>query len=290
MNISDTTEEDFITINHRNIFFRYRAGRSNVYLTFLHGYPTSSLDYVQVIDRIPKEYHVLVHDQLGFGLSDKPLDIDYQISEQADIVCDLYNALNIKELHLIAHDYGTSVATELIARNNKGELKFNIRSVTLCNGSMLIDMSKLRLIQKLLKNKWIGNLVAHLSSESTFQRNMKNIWFDKEKYNKEIMSKHWSLLIRGNGRKVLSKVTRYIDQRYIYYGRWIGGLAESRLPFHILWAENDPVAVKEMAYKLDRIIRNSRLTIIRDCGHYPMMEKEEEWSQHLISFINNLAE
>ena len=154
---------------------------------------------------------------------------------------------------------------------------------------MLIDMSKLRLIQKLLKSKWVGYLVAHLSTENTFQRNMRNIWFDSSTYKADEMKKHWELLIRGNGRKVLSKVTRYINQRYDNYGRWIGGLSESKLPFHILWAANDPVAVVEMATKLDEIIEDSTKTIIPECGHYPMIEKEEIWVSQVLGFIKQIG-
>lgn len=278
-------KEDYLTINGKKVFYRYRNGTSNAFICFLHGYPTSSLDYVGVFEKIPSEFHVLAHDFLGFGQSDKPLDNNYLLSDQADLTLGLYESFGIEHMHLIAHDYGTSVATELIARNNNNELDFNLRSVTLCNGSMLIDMSKLRLIQKLLKSKWVGNLVAYLSSESTFQRNMKNIWFDKSRYKESEMKIHWDLLISKKGKKVLPRITRYIDQRYLNYERWVGGLSKSKLPYHILWAANDPVAVVEMAYRLDEIISDSHLTIIKNCGHYPMIEQEEVWINHVLKFV-----
>ena len=288
MTNSHTLREDFISLKGRNIFYRYRPGTTDIFLSFLHGYPTSSLDYHEILERIPSEYNVIAHDHLGFGRSDKPLDSDYLLFEQADIANDLYAALGVKKLHIVAHDYGTSVATEIIARHNEGLLDYTIHSITLCNGSILIDMSKLRLIQKLLKNKWVGSIVAQLSSEQTFQKNMKNIWFDKRKYVSDDMEAHWKLLISKGGKKVLPIITRYIDQRYVNYKRWVGGLSKSNLPFHILWAENDPVAVVGMAYKLDEIISDSQLTIIKECGHYPMLEKELEWTNHVLSYIKNI--
>lgn len=275
-------------LNGQDIFYRYRSGTSDIFISFLHGYPTSSLDYDHLIRKIPDVYHVLAHDHLGFGQSDKPRSCEYLLSEQADITCELYQILGAEKIHIVAHDYGTSVATEIIARHNEGVIKFDIQSITLCNGSMLIDMAQLRIIQRLLKSKWVGNIVAQLSSESTFQRNMKSIWFDKTTYRESDMHDHWQLLISNGGRKVLSKVTRYIDQRYEHYDRWIGGLKQSDLPFHILWAANDPVAVVDMAYKLNEIIPNSILTIIDECGHYPMIEKEEEWINHMISYIKGI--
>ena len=270
-----------------DIFYRYRRGTSDVFISFLHGYPTSSLDYDHLIGMIPDKYHVLAHDHLGFGRSDKPRNSSYLLFEQADITCALYEELGVRNLHIVAHDYGTSVTTEIIARHNEGSIRFDILSITLCNGSMLIDMAHLRIIQRLLKSKWVGNIVAKLSSESIFQRNMRNIWFDKTAYKKEGMSDHWQLLISDGGRKVLPKVTQYIDQRYTHYDRWIGGLKQSDLPYHILWAANDPVAIVDMAYKLDSIIKLSTLTIIDECGHYPMIEKGDKWLGHLLQFIES---
>ena len=145
------TENIKTEVQGHNIFYRYRPGSSDIYLCFLHGYPTSSLDYAHLIDKIPEEYHVIAHDFLGFGRSDKPTGNEYLLTHQADLSLGLYQFLGTDKVHLIAHDYGTSVATELIARNNEGDKSIDIRSVTLCNGSMLIDMSKLRVIQKLLK-------------------------------------------------------------------------------------------------------------------------------------------
>ena len=78
---------------------------------------------------------------------------------------------------------------------------------------------------------------------------------------------------------VLPKITRYIDQRYSSYDRWIGALKQSQLPFHVLWAKDDPVVIVDMAYKLNSLIQNWEMTVIQDCSHYPMNKKEEKWDK-----------
>lgn len=284
--IDNTIQLREILIHGHSIFYRYRPGSSDVFISFLHGYPTSSLDYVDVIDSIPDEYNVIAHDHLGFGQSDKPLNNDYLFTSQADIACKLYESIGAKRIHIIAHDYGTSVATEIVARHNENLIGFEICSVTLSNGSMLIEMADLRIIQKLLKSKLFGSVVAKLSTASTFHRNMKNIWFDKNLYQKDEMQMHWTLLVSNNGMKVLPQITRYIDQRYTNYDRWIGALKQSELPFHILWANDDPVAVVGMASKLHSMIKNSKLSILYNCGHYPMIEQGRVWIRQAIGFID----
>ena len=285
--INQSYSEHFYSSTYGNIFYRFRKGNSNQWISFLHGYPTSSLDYAEFISEIPEHYNVIAHDHLGFGMSDKPLSNDYLLIDQANIVCELYKYIGAEKVHVVAHDYGTSVATELLARSNANQLSFEILTLTLCNGSMLIDMSKLRLIQKLLKHKWIGPVIARLTSSNTFHRNMRNIWYDKTLYDREEFDQHWQALVSNNGKSVLPKITRYINQRYEHYDRWIGSLSETKKPIHILWAENDPVAVIEMAYKLDTLIDGATINTIKKCGHYPMIEKQGEWLSHVMTFIED---
>lgn len=144
-----------LTINNRKIFV-IDEGNSDKTLVILHGYPTSSFDYYKTLPYLTQQYRVIIHDHLGYGFSDKPLDYSYSLIEQADITLLLWEKLNLKNLTLLAHDYGTSVATEIIARNNQNQLNINIEKLILCNGSMHIELAKLRTIQKLLKNKITG--------------------------------------------------------------------------------------------------------------------------------------
>lgn len=230
----------------------------------------------------------MIPDLLGFGFSDKPKAHDYLLTSQADIVVKIWQHLGIEKAHLVAHNYGTSVATELIARQNEGALKVILLSCTLCNGSMLIDMAELRPIQRLLKHKWIGPLVAQLATKSTFARNMRKIFYDPNKILNTEIEVLWYLLVSNGGRSVLPKITRYIDQRYTHYERWIGALKKTIIPCLILWGDRDPVAVVDMASRLHEEILNSKLSILRDVGHYPMLEAPEQWSLEILQFLKAL--
>src|SRR5690606_10999721 len=80
----------------------------------------------------------------------KHLDYSYSLIEQADVALMLWRQLGITSAHVFAHDYGTSVATELLARWNRGLCAIELRSMTLCNGSVHIKLASLRVVQKLL--------------------------------------------------------------------------------------------------------------------------------------------
>ncbi|MDB4064818.1 alpha/beta hydrolase [Flavobacteriaceae bacterium] len=275
---------EFITVNDRKLFvidtssfFSTEDKVPTETMVVLHGYPTSSYDYYKVLPELSKHYRVIIHDHLGFGFSDKPLDYSYSLLDQADLALQLWQQLGVKKVHLLAHDYGTSVATEIIARNNNHELTIEIEKLTLCNGSMHIELSQLRTIQKLLKNKWLSKYVAKLTTYAIFSKNLRNVYFDKTKVSNNELKDMWMQLEYNEGRKVIHKLSQYINERYTYWNRWIGALKETNLQTNIVWAKNDPVAVPAIARLIATEISNNKLFWIENTGHFPMLENPDEW-------------
>jgi len=278
-----------IKINEQQLFYIDTETKDKPVLLILHGYPSASYDYHAVLSKFSKKFRVIIHDHLGFGFSDKPLNYSYTLVDQAEIILQLWEHLEIQSGHILAHDYGTSIATEILARVSEGYRKIKFKSVTLTNGSVHIELAQLRTIQKLLKNPTIGPLVANLSTKRLFVRNMRNLWFDKQKVNDAELDDLWKLLTMNNGKKVLSKITRYIDERYKNRDRWIGAWSSTRIPAHVLWAKNDPVAVSAIAKALFEDNPNARLTMLDNLGHYPMLEDPERWTKAAIEFYDLLV-
>ena len=270
---------NFIQVNNNRLFVIDTDNDSNKTqksMVILHGYPTSSFDYYKIVPEISKHYRVIIHDHLGFGFSDKPKDVDYSLVKQADIALDLWRQLDLKNIHLVAHDYGTSVATEIIARYNANELDIKIEKLILTNGSIHIELSQLRTIQKLLKHKFLGKYVAKLTNFLIFKKNMKNIYFDTSKVTDNELKEMWKLIELNGGRKVIHKLTQYINERYLHWNRWIGALKETQISTKIIWAKNDPIAVPAIAKLLTKEIPNNTLYWIEKTGHFLMLENPKE--------------
>ncbi|MFK8011906.1 MAG: alpha/beta fold hydrolase [Marinicellaceae bacterium] len=282
---------NMINVNGRNLFV-YDSNSTNQdnkhTLLILHGYPTCSYDYYKALPFLTEKFRVIIHDHLGFGYSDKPKDFSYSLLEQAQFAIKLWNKLGIEQAYLLAHDYGTSVATEILALENEGKLtsiKFN--SVTLCNGSVHIELAQLRLIQKLLLNKYTGPIIGRLSNKNTLKRNLKNIYFNKEKIDQHEIDSIWQMMVHNDGKKIIHKTTQYIKQRYIYWDRWIGAIKSTDLRLNILWAKNDPIAVLKIAELLYQESKNSYLKTLDNLGHIPMLEDPETWSEAVIKIIHS---
>lgn len=255
-------------------------------LVILHGYPTSSHDYYRVLDTLAERYRVIVHDHLGFGLSDKPRDYSYALFEQADVALQLWQRLGVQSAHVFAHDYGTSIATELLARWNRGFRPVHLQSMTLCNGSVHIELAKLRVIQKLLRSKTFGPLVARLSTQRTFNRTMRQIWHDPSTLPQADLDAMWEMLVHDGGRAVLPKISQYLRDRVLFWHRWIGALQQSQLPLQFLWGSEDPIVGGDIAQVHHAEAPGSLLTILDGVGHYPMLEAPERWTEALIELVS----
>ena len=194
-------------------------------------------------------------------------------------------SIGFRKVNLVAHDYGTSVATEIIARYNLNYLPIQLNSVTLGNGSMLIEMAKLLVTQKILRTSFWGPILAKFTSKAFFMYNFKKLWYDKSKINLEELNVLWEMLIHNNGRKVLPLISRYTFERSKFWHRWIGGLEKTDQHIHILWANKDPIAIYEMAKVLQEKIPNNTLTTIENVGHYPMLEAPEKYAEEVMKGI-----
>lgn len=270
----------------RQVFVRTDGPADAPWLLILHGFPSSSLDFRHVLPRLAERYRVAVHDHPGFGLSDKPRDYSYSLLEQADAALSTWRALGISRAHLLAHDYGTSVATELLARRERGLLPIDLDSVTLTNGSVHIELAQLSLSQRLLRSKAIGPTFAKLANKAFFSRRIRNIL--AQPVAAEEIELMWAALERAGGRAALPAISQYLGERTRFWHRWIGALTRLDRPAHVLWGRRDPIAVPAIAERLAAEIPGARLTWLDDLGHYPMLEAPDRWADAVLAFLDGV--
>src|SRR3954454_18786357 len=194
----------FAEIGGHQIFVRERAGDAGQPpLLFLHGYPSSSYDWRHAFDGLDG-HRLLVFDFLGFGLSDKPRDHVYALQAQADIVEAVAERFAGEPVVLVSHDMGSSVATELLARDIDGTLSFTLRSALLFNASLVRERASLLWGQKLLLSR-LGPIAARLTNESGFRRQFAGIFSESHPLSPEEAADQWSLLACRDGHRLMDR-------------------------------------------------------------------------------------
>lgn len=254
-------------------------------VVLLHGFPTSSYDWHPVLDALSARHRVLTLDLPGYGLSSKPALYSYSLLEQADALLGALAAKGVEEAHLVAHDMGTTVACELLARREQGALPLKLRSLTLMNGSVHIEMAKLTPSQHMLRRPLLGQLFVRLSSRPVFKLQFRRLFGQPDAVSDAELDNLWALLRYRDGHLRLPRTVRYIEERYARMDRWIPPLGRLDVPSLVLWGQRDPVAVYAIAERLARELPGSRLRSFAQLGHYPQLEDPVAVRDALLDFL-----
>jgi pimeloyl-ACP methyl ester carboxylesterase len=258
---------ELVELDGRRIFIRRVPGEGTP-LLFLHGYPSSSYDWRDVLALLPSRQRLTL-DFLGFGLSDKPRDHVYSLKGQADLVERLVDG---RRVALIAHDMGTSVATELLARDVDGKLPFELASVLLFNGSIVLEAASLTVSQKILRSRF-GALAARLSNERSFALQFKRIFAPEHPLSPAEAADQWSLLAYNDGHRIIDKLTYYLHERVTYAPRWHGALRGWPGELSLAWAGRDPVCTEAVLQAVLALRPRAPLTRWPSLGHYPQIDE-----------------
>jgi pimeloyl-ACP methyl ester carboxylesterase len=244
------------------------AGRT---LLLLHGYPSSSFDWRPAFGMLPGR-RVIAFDFLGFGLSDKPRDHLYSLSGQADIAEAIAGRLARGPVVLVAHDMGSSVATELLARDIEGRLGLELASALIFNASLVRERASLLWGQRLLLSR-LGPLAARLTSEFGFRRQFGGIFSRGHPLSDEEAADQWSLLAHKGGHRLLQRLIYYNHERVGTPGqRWHAALRDWPGRLELAWAERDPICTEAVLQAVLSLRPHAELTRLPGLGHYPQIE------------------
>ena len=240
-------------------------------LLLLHGFPSSSYDWRLLLE-LETEHAVLAPDFLGFGLSEKPRDHEYTLHWQADLVEELVRrADHDGKVFFVAHDMGTSVANELMARDIEGALEMDLVGGLLLNGSMVQGAASPTLGQRILRSS-VGGLFSRLSSERFFRQQFGSIFSPNHPLTREEAEDQWELICAGGGRTINHKTIAYMEERFKHADRWHGAIGDWQKPLSVAWGMLDPVATEQVLDAVIALRPSAPVTRFEDLGHYPQVE------------------
>jgi pimeloyl-ACP methyl ester carboxylesterase len=243
-------------------------------ILFIHGFPSAAWDWHFQWKHLAGPHRLLCLDLLGFGLSDKPTEHQYSLLEQADIVQALLSQLGVKQYHILAHDYGDSVAQELLSRQEAIDNEAKIQSICFLNGGLFASHHRPLFTQKLLKSR-LGGLASHFMNKASLARGFNKIFAANSQPNDHEIDTLWQLLEHNNGKRVLPKLLSYLDERKQHGKRWVESMISTVVPLYFINGVHDPISGQHMLDHYIDIIPHPRTTAL-DVGHYPQLEAPEK--------------
>lgn len=239
-------------------------------LVLIHGFPTASWDWAKLWPALAARHRVLALDLLGYGWSAKPRAFAYSVRAQADLVEAFLAAHGVTTYGLLAHDYGDTVAQELLARQRDGARPTTITRACLLNGGVFPETHRPVVAQRLLASPF-GDFFARRIGYTGFASGMRRIWGTQPPTPDELGAM-WQLVTASDGRAVLPKLLGYMDERRRYRERWVGAIVHAEIPIRLIAGLVDPVSGAHMVARYRELIPHPDVVELPGVGHYPQVE------------------
>ena len=271
------------------IFVRRAGDPAAAPLLLVHGFPSASWDWAALWPALVARYRVHALDLIGFGFSAKPRRYDYSLLDQASL-CEAYlRSEGVREYHVLAHDYGDSVAQELLARQREAGDRPRLRSIAFLNGGLFPETHRPVLLQKLLLSP-IGPLVARLASRDSLAASLRRVFGPDTPPSEELVDGFWELLRHEDGQGVMHRLVRYIPERRRQRERWLQAMQATRLPLKLVDGGFDPVSGAHMATRYRELVPRADVTELPRIGHYPQVEAPEAVLSAYLAFRATMEE
>lgn len=270
---------DLLFNRHR---IRYWEAGQGEPLLLIHGFPTAAWDWHYLWQPLAERYRVIACDMLGFGDSDKPRGHDYRLLEQADLQQALVHHLGIDgPVHLLAHDYGDSVAQELLARHYEGRAR--IASCVFLNGGLFPETHRPVLVQKLLLSP-LGPMIGRGFSRAKLGANFGKVFGPATQPSAAELDDFWSLVAAHDGPAVMHRLIRYIPERREQRDRWVAAMQKGGVPLRVIDGAVDPISGAHMVARYRELIPEPDTVLLEHIGHYPQTEAPSQVLQHYLAF------
>jgi pimeloyl-ACP methyl ester carboxylesterase len=278
------------TYVHRGHEIFYRDEGDGPPLVLIHGFPTASWDWNRIWPALRARFRVVAPDLIGFGFSAKPAGYPYSIFDQAQLVVDLVNSLGIRSAHVLAHDYGDTVAQELLARDSEGAIAgrpfLEIASMCFLNGGLFPETHRARPVQKLLAMPVVGALLSRLSNRKRFAVEFARVFGSRTQPSRQEMDEFWHLVRLRDGHRRSHELIHYMEERRKYRERWVGALVHTRVPLRVIDGPADPVSGRHMAERYRELVPRPDVVILDDAiGHYPQVEAPQAVLEYYLAFL-----
>lgn len=271
----------------------YRAEGSGPYLLAIHGYPFNSWDWSLIWPAITQRFSVIAPDMIGMGFSDKPRAYGYSVGDHADMHEALLAHLGVEHAHILAHDLGDSVGQELLARSQFGQQSYGswrIDSVTWLNGGLFNEAYTPRAMQKIMSRTPLGDIMSPLQggalSRKLLEPTLNEMFGPDTKPSAAMMEQFHQILDYNDGKRVLHKVGRFLDDRVRHRNRWVRAMRETAVPMRLIDGPVDPNSGAHMAARYREVIPDADVVMLADgIGHWPQLEAPDAVLAHFLEFV-----
>ncbi|MBT5705175.1 MAG: alpha/beta hydrolase [Verrucomicrobia bacterium] len=261
-----------IKIEGQEIFYREAGDRDHPTVLLLHGFPTSSHMFRNLIPELAEQYHVVAPDYPGFGQSSMPSvdEFEYTFDHLSDIIEQFTAKKGLKRYSLYLMDYGAPIGFRLAVKHPE-----RIDSLIIQNGNAYEE--GLREFWKPIKAYWKNRTPENGDALRAFFKIEATKWQytagvrDETVISPDTWTHDQYLLDREGNNEIQLALFYSYGSNPPLYPEWQSYLREHQPPTLITWGKNDPIFPEEGAHPYKRDLKNLDFHIL-DTGHFALEE------------------
>ena len=221
-------------------------------LLLVHGFPTCSIDWLEIVNLLEGRYRICALDFPGYGFSDKPVGWGYSLARDAELL-DYYvtNIVSAKSLAILAHDRGASVAINYVLGDHRDQNEpaiTKIEHLVLTNGNIFLPLSNLTDFQRLMLDPTSAPAVLDVLTPQMLAAGMGETTFSPPRSpNHPDVEALAATFSHNDGVNVLHETIQYLVERAEHERDWLERLAASEVPTTLIWGLLDTVSPPRVA-------------------------------------------
>lgn len=272
-------------IDGLDIFYREAGPQNAPTVLLLHGFPTSSHMFRNLIPKLADKYHVIAPDYPGYGNSSMPLvdEFEYTFDNVTEIVDKLIQKVGVTKYSIYLMDYGAPVGFRLATKHPE-----RVESLIIQNGNAYDEG---------LRDFWVP-LKAYWKDKSPENekglRGLLTLDATKWQYThgvrdvQTISPDNWGhvqpLLDRAGNQEIQLAMFYDYGTNPALYPKWQAYLREHQPPTLIVWGQNDQIFPADGAHPYKNDLTNVELHLL-DTGHFALEEDGETIAQYMLNFL-----
>ncbi len=297
-----------VTVDGLDVFYREAGKSDNPTILLLHGFPTSSHMFRDLIPTLSDQFHLVAPDYPGYGYSSMPSvdEFDYSFDNLANIIDKFIDKVGLKTYSLYLMDYGAPVGFRIATKHPE-----RVESLIIQNGNAYVEG---------IDNNFWEPIQAYWKDRNAVNKGLDNDWWKNVKaaYNKPNMTNDealrflftlgatkwqytngvrnvetispdtWDhvqpLLDREGNQEIQLQLFYSYGSNPPLYPKWQAYLREHQPPTLIVWGKNDEIFPAAGAHPYKRDLKEVEFHLL-DTGHFALEEDGDVIAEHIRRFL-----
>ncbi len=291
-----STNDDSI-VHHRtqkveglDIFYREAGPKSAPTIVLLHGFPTSSQMFRNLVPKLAGKYHVIAPDYPGFGQSSMPkhTDFDYTFEQLASVVDKLLEQLKVQSYVLYVQDYGAPIGYRIATAHPE-----RVRGLIVQNGNAYdegLDNDFWKPVKDYWKNphdaakrEALRGLLSYEATKWQYTHGVSEV----DRISPDGPAHDQFLLERDGNKEVQLDLFLSYGSNPPLYPKWQEYFRNHQPPMLIVWGKNDQIFPAAGAEPYRRDLKQIEFHLL-DAGHFALESNGDEIAELIHAFLNKI--